>query len=107
MITFKNGTSFEADAIFQGTGKYGDTERPFIEVRVNSDVISYDELNKIYEDEDALSEITITNANGEEVILTGYTIPEKLSETGSYVAVKDNTILIMKVAQKTRDEIDE
>ena len=107
MITFKNGTSFETEAIFQGTGRYQGAERSFIEVRVNGDTVSFDDLRKIYTDEDALSEITITDEAGSKILLTDYTIRAQISEMKSQKDDKEVTLLTMKIAQKTQVEIEQ
>lgn len=107
MITFKNGTSFETEAIFQGTGRYQGAERSFIEIRVNADTISFENLREIYMNEDALSEITITDDAGSKMLLTDYTIRAQISEMKSQSGDKEITLLTMKIAQKTQVEIEQ
>lgn len=102
MIKFKNGVSFETRGVFQGSGRYQGIMRDILEIRVNSNVISFDELKKLYMDEDALSEITVTTQDGEELVYTDYVIRAEIKSQST--SDENVDCLTMKVGQMTQVE---
>lgn len=99
-ITFKNGTSIEAIAVYGGTMQFQSAQRNTLEIVANADKLLLDDAKKIWHSSDETAEITIS-ADEETNVKINYTIPVELK----LCSLDGAEVIKMKLAQKSELEI--
>lgn len=99
-ITFKNGQTYETNAVYGGREIYQASQRDTLDIVIPADKITLEEAKVLWQDSSATSEITV-EGSGESSVQLNFTLPVSL--TLNQMDGKD--VIRMKLAQKSALEI--
>lgn len=100
MIKFANGTTFETVNNIGGSMQYQSAKRDTLEFHIPKDNTTFDALKAVYDNADALSEITVTTSEATS-LHTGYTMPVEMG----LKTVDEAEVWYIKLAQKSALEL--
>lgn len=100
MIQFKNGVHFDTIAVYGGSMTFQSANRETLEFRVLEESADFNSVRAIFTDEDALSEITVSEGEVSSLHLN-YTLPVELALR----EVDGASVWCVKLAQKSALEL--